>query len=386
MFNLIVNNGSASKKYSLYEKNNFLFSVHYESVAESYVKTEKDGESEKEFVIDSELFADAFGDFIVSIIKKRLIISEEDIEKIGLRVVAPGTFFQEHRLVDSDFLSSLDDKKELSPLHINPVQKEISEILEKIPHAKIYAISDSAFHNTKPDFASIYAYPKEITEELEIYRFGYHGLSVSSVINKLGDKRPDKIIVCHLGGGSSLTAVKNGVSVDNTMGFSPLEGVPMATRIGNADPNSLLAVMDYKDFDIKETQDFLYKKCGFKGISGLSGDTRVILDAAKKGNKDAELALNYYAYEIRKNIGSYWAVMGGLDMIIFTGTIGYRSADVRQRICEGLEPEGIILDKTKNKMMTNSEGLASRPESKVDIHIFMTDEMGEMNRILEDIS
>lgn len=390
MFNLIVNNGSASKKYSIYEDSKLLFCADYERVGDSFVKNERGGsqdEQNNEVQIDVELFNNALSDFVSSAIAKGCISSEKDIKKIALRVVAPGNFFQKHKKIDQKFLEFLDEKLQMSPLHIAPVQAEISNIMDLFSDSEIYAISDSAFHRSKPDYANIYAYPRDITKKLELYRFGYHGLSVSSVVNKLKKQYslPEKLIVCHLGGGSSVTAVKNGRSVDNTMGYSPLEGVPMATRIGNADPNSLFAVMNEKDFDIDEIQNFLYKECGLKGVSGLSSDTRIILREDKEGNVFAKLALDYYSYEIKKVIGAYKTILGGVDAIVFTGTIGVRSSDVRKRILDGLESEGIIFDVSKNKLMIKNEGNIKSSKSKVDIWVLQTDEMAEMNRILASI-
>lgn len=388
MFNLIINNGSASKKYALYKDEELLFNVHYERVADSYIKTEWLGEDEKETDIDFEFFKTAFSDFIKTSIKNNIITSEEDISKIGLRVVAPSTYFQDHHIVDDDFMEILDIKRNLSPLHIKPVQEEISDVIEKMPKVDMYAISDSAFHRDKPTYANIYAYPKNITKDLELYRFGYHGISVSSIVQSLRKSKrlPENLIVCHLGGGSSITAVKNGRSIDNTMGYSPLEGLPMATRIGNADPNSLFAIMDELDLDVKEIQNLLYKECGSKGISGVSGDTREILKMDKEGNKDAKLALDYYAYEIKKFLGAYATILGGLDMIVFTGTIGNRSADVRNRICDGLDYLGVVLDKSKNKLTIKGDGNIESNDSKVELLVLKTDEMKEMNRILIDIT
>jgi acetate kinase len=388
MLNIIVNNGSASKKYSLYDENGLLLHVHYEKVEDYFLKTEKRKESEESNEIELDEFNNAYNNFIDSLIKYGFIKDEQDISKIGIRIVAPGSFFLDHYKIDNSFLESLEENKKLSPLHIDPVQKEINAILDKMPKIDLYAISDSVFHKNKPDYANIYAYPKDLTEKLDLHRFGYHGLSVSSIVNSLKEKDelPEKLIVCHLGGGSSITAVLNGESIDNTMGYSPMEGIPMATRSGNVDPNTIFAIMDEKDFDKEEIQQFLYKECGFKGISGLTGDTRVILRETQKGNQDAKLALDYYAYEIKKTIGAYKTILGGLDTIVFTGTIGVRSSDVRKRICDGLESSGIEIDQAKNKLTVKNNNLINEATSESKILVMETNEMDEMNRILSEIS
>ncbi len=235
--------------------------------------------------------------------------------------------------------------------------------------------------------AKLYAFPKKIIEKLGLYRYGYHGISVSSVVDdvKKNYTEYNNLVVCHLGGGSSITAVKNGQSFDTTMGFSPLEGLPMSTRAGSADPNALISIMDSEDFDTKELQNFLYKECGLKGLSGLSNDTRVILDEVSKGNPDAIKALDLYIYQIQKTIGSYFTVLGGLDAIIFTGTIGERSAEVRRRICNGLSILGVEMDPGKNKLQINGDGQITGTESKVKIFAIRTKEIKEMFRILQTL-
>jgi acetate kinase len=387
MINLIVNNGSASKKYSFYNEDGLIISVHYEKEDDNYIKTENLNGSKEKTEITIDKFKNSFEDLIKSVIDKKIIASEDEINKVGIRVVSPGTYFQEHRKIDSIFMENLEEKKNMSPLHIEPVQQEINEVLDRLPKIPFYAISDSNFHKDKPDYASIYSYPKKISKEMDIYRFGYHGLSVSSIVEKLKEGGlPEKIIVCHLGGGSSISAVKNGVSIENSMGYSPVEGVPMATRSGDLDPNSIFSIMDYEGYDTKDMQNIIYKESGIKGISGISSDTRVILAEANKGNKDAELALDYYTYKIKKIIGSYYVVLGGLDAVVFTGTIGNRASEVRRRVCEGLESIGLDIDQSKNKMLVQDEGVISKTDSKVVAYVLETAEMDEMNNILNDIS
>jgi len=380
---IIVNNGSVSKKYALYENNKELFKIHYEKTPVDFIITEvKDGE-EKEEQIYPNVFEDSFSDLIDRLLKHDLILYEDDIDAVSLRIVAPGKFFQKHRLIDKKYLLELDDIYELSPLHIGPVKKEISEIIERLPKVKMLAISDSAFHNTMSETAQSYSFPEKMTKKLDLYRFGYHGLSVSSVIRILDkkDSSLDKIIVCHLGGGSSITAVKNNKSVDTSMGFSPIEGVPMATRAGTADPNALISIIESENMSTDELQDFLYKKCGLKGISGTSGDTRVILAKAHKGDKKAELALDVYAYQIAKTISSYYIVLGGIDAIVFTGTIGERSAEVRKRICEKLSIFGAELDNGENKTSIKGGNSINSVDSKIKVEIIPTAEVDEMAQV-----
>jgi acetate kinase len=388
MLTIIVNNGSTSKRYGLFNGTERLYGVYYENTPKGYVKTEyKNDVEKKEIEITEELFVNSFDDLIKTMLKNGLIKSEDDIQKVALRVVAPGKYFQEHRKIDKEFLEKLDDKYSLSPLHIGPVQKEIVRISQVLPKVPKFSISDSAFHKNKPNYANVYAYPLTLTEDLELYRYGYHGISYSSITNRLKEQNrlPKKLIVCHLGGGSSISAIENGISIDTTMGYSPLEGMPMATRIGYADPNSMIAVMTEKDLDAMELQDFLYNQSGVKGISQTNGDTREILKRAQEGDEKSELALEVYSYQAAKFIGSFITVMGGLDMLVFTGTIGNRSADVRDRICKKIKCCGLEIDQQKNKMTIATEQTISANNSKIEVLVLSTDEIGEMARIVSDL-
>ncbi len=386
-FRIIVNNGSASKKYALFSGEYKILFSHYESMLDGYALTETLKGKEKEIEVDANIFDSSFSHFLDEILKNNLIDSEDNIDSVAIRIVAPGKFFQEHKKVNREFLQKLDEVTEFSPLHIKPVKKEIAAIMSRLSKIDIIAISDSAFHKTIREEAKIYALPRDIIEEFEIYRYGYHGISVSSIVAKMNEINAlkENVIVCHLGGGSSITAVKDGKSFDTSMGFSPLEGVPMASRIGTIDPNALLTIIDNKNFSTTEMQDFLFHKCGMLGLSGVSNDTRKIIEEVNKGNKRADLSLDFYAYEIQKIIGAYVVTLGGLDTLIFTGTIGVRSAEVRKRVCQGLGVIGCELDESENKLQIKGKGKISTDGSKVDIITIPTDEVGEMARISSEI-
>jgi acetate kinase len=387
MKTIIVNNGSASKKYALFDGEKEVLSSHYEKTPSSFILTETIGNSDTEIGIDESIFTESFSDFINKLIEKKLIVNRKEISAVAVRVVAPGLYFQEHHLVDNEYLYNLDNISDLSPLHVKPTQIEISNIKDELSDVRIFAISDSAYHKTMNQSAKLYAFPKKLIEKLGLYRYGYHGISVNSVVDEVKNNYGEfnNIIVCHLGGGSSITAVKNGQSFDTTMGFSPLEGLPMATRAGSADPNALISIMDSEDFDTKELQNFLYKECGLKGLSGISSDTRVILDEVAKGNQDAINALELYVYQVQKTIGAYSTVLGGFDALVFTGTIGERSAEVRKRICAGLQTLGVFLDPGKNKIQINGDGSIHGAESKIKIFAIRTKEIKEMSKILQTL-
>lgn len=385
---IIVNNGSTSKKYAFYTGDEFNFFAHYEQTPEKLIVTENLRGIEKEQGISVDIFKNSFSDFVDKLLEYKLLDSEDDVTGVAVRIVAPGKVFQSSQIIDDDYLEKLDEVYHLSPLHLKPVKEELAYIKSRLPGVKIVAISDSEFHKSITGPAKIYALPKKITEKLGLYRYGYHGISVSASLREYTEKFStpekvvnEKIIICHLGGGSSITAIKDGKSFDTSMGFSPLEGLAMASRSGNVDPNALLAIMDSEDFDTKELQNFLYKECGMLGISGITADTRELLELDRSGHADAKLALDFYIYHIQKIIGSFSVVMGGLDTIVFTGTIGERSAEMRKRICEKLEILGIILDAGKNKMQLNGDGLINSADSKVKVVALSTEEIDEMAKI-----
>lgn len=398
---IIINNGSTSKKYALHGEMSTdadnsdvtdLLSVHYEETPTGYVLTEEltapDGKkSSREIPIDKPAFLGSFSHFVDLLITRNLISSEDDVKSVAFRVVAAGTFFQKHRIIDRNFLEKIDEVYEISPLHIKPLKDEIANVADRLPDVKMIAVSDSAFHSTMTDVARTYSIPTKIAEALDIYRFGYHGISVGAAIRQMKkvDPKARKIIVCHMGGGTSVTAVEDGKSIDTSMGYSPLDGVPMATRSGYLDPNAILTIMDDQDFTTSEMQNFLYDRCGMVGISEISSDTRVLLQEAQKGNRQADLALNVYAYEINKYIGAFVLLMGGVDAVVFAGTIGERSAEVRRRICERLvkfEALNIKLDNSRNKLQVKGIGKISEDDSGVALHVVPTDEDAEMARIV----
>ncbi|MFA6446011.1 MAG: acetate kinase, partial [Candidatus Paceibacterota bacterium] len=194
---------------------------------------------------------------------------------------------------------------------------------------------------------------------------------------------PEKVIICHLGGGVSVTALKNGISVDTSMGFTPLEGLVMATRVGDIDPGAILYLSSKLQKNPEEIADYLNTKCGLLGVSGVSSDVRDLLKSEVTGNTDAKLALDLFAYRVKKYLGSYMAVLGGVDMIVFSGTIGERSFPMRERILSGLLPLGIILDKDKNLTVDSVDSSIHSRETRVQIAVLCTDEMGQMAKIIQ---
>lgn len=375
---LIINPGSASKKYSIYSGGVAVFHAHLEQEDGGLVATVTDATGKRKEAISKDQYSDALA-FVIE------RAGTPAVAAIGLRIVAPGNYFAVNRLIDDEYQKRLETEKERAPLHITPVLAEIGLIKKTLPGIPLAAISDSAFHSTMADQAKWYGLPIETAGKLEIYRFGYHGISVRSVLNKMekGAALPSRIIVCHLGNGSSITAVKDGMSFDTSMGFTPLEGLPMGTRVGDIDAGAVVYLAQKLGLAPNELENYFNENCGLKGISGRSGDVRELIELEKSGDAGAARALSVFTYCIQKTIGAYVAALGGLDALIFTATIGERSSIMRGRICRGLESLGIAIDNIKNDATISRDGFIESGQLKVNIAVVTTDEMGEMARETE---
>ena len=384
---LIINPGSASKKYALYENGSEIFKAHLETEGGNLISTTVVGDREKTEKISAEQYKNSVNYILRLLIDARLIGSANDIGSIGVRIVAPGSYFLSNRVIDKEFLAKLKESEQKAPLHIRPELLEIKQILEIMPGIPLAGISDSAFHKTMPIPARLYGLPEETAVEFEIYRYGYHGISAQSLVPKIKNtfgEGAKRTIICHLGSGSSVIAVKDGQSVDASMGFTPLEGLVMSTRIGNIDAGAVIYLAKNAGLAPNELEEFFNSKCGLLGIGG-SDDIRELLKLEKAGNKEAKNALDVFAYAVKKYIGAYMATLGGLDLLIFTATVGERSFIMRSRICAGLEELGIVLDEDKNKAVISADGLISADGSKVKIAVLTTDEMGEMARQTKEL-
>jgi acetate kinase len=246
----------------------------------------------------------------------------------------------------------------------------------------VIGVSYSVFHKTMPEMTRYYALPIEISRKYQVYKYGYHGLSVQSVISRLSTRYgylPDKVIVCHLGGGASVTAVMKGQSLDNSMGFTPVDGLVMATRVGNIDPGAVLYLSDKLGKRDGEMLDYFNHECGLLGLSnGKSDDIRELLKFEKMGDHSSHLALDIYAYRVLKLIAQAAVVLGGVDALVFAGTVGERSFPMRERICLGLDFLGIKLDIDLNNITDGVETDISTPDSRARIAVAKTDEMREI--------
>lgn len=302
-----------------------------------------------------------------------------EIKAVGHRVVNGGESYKESVLIDNEVKQQIEICSELAPLH-NPANlKGILSVEKLIPGVPQVAVFDTSFHQTMPDYAYMYALPYEYYERYKIRKYGYHGTSHKFVAlkaaNLIGkDIRDLKIITCHLGNGASITAIQGGRSIDTSMGFTPVDGLIMGTRTGEIDPGVLIYIADKEHLNVSGVNNLINKKSGVAGISQLSSDMRDLEIAAAEGNEKALLALNMYAYKVKKFIGSYIAALNGLDLLVFTGGVGENDHKMRAMICSDMENLGIIFDFKANDGARGKDLVISKPESKVKVMSITTDE------------
>lgn len=308
-----------------------------------------------------------------------VISSMSEISAVGHRIVQGAEIFDKTCLATDEVIQQIDDLQELAPVHNHPHALALwackKVIPENVPQVVVF---DTAFHQTMPPKAFMYGLPYEDYEKYHVRKYGFHGTSHRFVSAALAeamgkDIKDLKIVSCHLGNGSSITAVDGGKSVDTSMGFTPLDGVVMGTRTGSVDPSAVTFVAQKHGFTTKEMSDYMNKKSGFLGVSGVSSDNREITDAAQHGDAKAKLVTDMLVYEIKKYIGSYAAAMNGLDAVLFTGGIGENAFDVRQAVCENMEFFGIEIDPEANKSRGELKKI-STPNSKVEVWVVPTNE------------
>lgn len=304
--------------------------------------------------------------------------SMDEISAVGHRVVQGGETFTASTLIDEACLNAIKENIPLAPLH-NPANlMGIKACLQVMPDKPMVAVFDTAFHQTMPPQAYLYGTPYEYYTRLRVRRYGFHGTSHRYVSSRaaafLGKDIKDlRIITCHLGNGSSICAVDHGKSVDTSMGLTPLEGVLMGTRSGTMDPAALQFIMNAENIDINEMLDILNKKSGFLGVSGVSSDMRDVENAAKEGNKQAQTALDMLTRGIKKYISAYAAIMGGVDVIVFTAGIGENSIELREAVLSDMEFMGIVMDKEKNRVRGKDADITGEG-SRVKLLVIPTNE------------
>jgi acetate kinase len=320
-------------------------------------------------------------EYILAVLLSRthgVITDKSDIHAIGHRVVHGGETFSGSVLITDEVTKTLRDNIELAPLHNPHNLRGISACEAQLPGTPQVGVFDTAFHQRMPKKAFLYGIPYSLYTQYKIRRYGFHGTSHRYVAERAGVmlSRPEdqlRLITCHLGNGCSMAAVARGVSIDTTMGFTPLEGLLMGTRSGDMDTSVILYIMGKEGLTLSEATTLLNKHSGLQGVSGLSSDMREIVAEMKQENKRAIAAFEIFTYRVKKYIGAYAAVMGGLDAVIFTGGIGENSSEVRQASCEGLEFLGIKVDEAANAVR-NGERSISRAGSRTAVLVIPTNE------------
>lgn len=382
---LVLNCGSSSIKYKLYNMDDRTVmaqgGIEKIGLPGSFLKmTLPDGTKK---IIEEDIPEHTKGvEFIFRILTDAelgALKSLTELDAVGHRMVHGGEKFNKSVVLTDEVLEAFVACNDLAPLH-NPANlkgvKAVSALLPEIPQVGVF---DTAFHQTMPDYAYMYALPYELYEKYGIRRYGFHGTShryVSQRVCEYLGVSPEgkRIITCHVGNGGSISAVKDGKCVDTSMGLTPLEGLVMGTRSGDLDGGAVTFIMDKEGLTPAEMSNLLNKKSGVAGITGVSSDMREVIAAAKLGNERCRLALEMYAYRVRKYIGAYAAAMGGVDIILFTGGVGENQADMREAFCKDLGYLGVELDVEKNNTIHGDEAVISTPASKVTVCVIPTDE------------
>ena len=381
---LVINCGSSSIKYQLFDM------PQEDLLAKGLL--EKVGD-EKSFLTHQHKSGEFKSDALVSnheegmkLIMKTLadkdtgVISDISlIDAVGHRVVHGGESFSGSVRITRNVLKIIDEYADLAPLHNPPNLAGIMAISSILPDVIQVAAFDTAFHQTIPRKAYMYAIPRDLYEKFGIRRYGFHGTSHRFVARRaaaLMEKAKEEVnvITCHLGNGCSITAVKNGESVDTSMGLTPLEGLVMGTRSGDIDPAIIFYLSERQGMSTRDINNLLNKKSGLLGVSGVSNDMRSVMEEASKGNERAKLAIEIFCYRTKKYIGAYTAVLGHVDAVAFTGGIGENSVLVREKALDGLDCLGIRLDTNRNCDDEKAERLISSRDSKVNVFVIPTDE------------
>lgn len=382
---LVLNCGSSSIKYKLYNMDDESVlaqgGVERIGIDNAFIKVKLPNGEKKQIMADLPTHKEG-----VSLVFQCLLDPEfgaikslDEIDAVGHRIVQGGDKFNKSVILTKQVEEGIEELCDLAPVHNAGHLKGIRAVDALMPTTPQVCVFDNAFHSTMPDYAYLYAVPYELYEKYHVRRYGFHGTSHRYVSKRvceiLGlDVNNSKIITCHIGNGASVAAVLNGKVIDTSMGLTPLAGLMMGTRCGDIDPSAVTYLMEKLGKKPQEMADYLNKKSGVVGITGISSDMRDIENAASEGNERAQLALKMYDYRIKKYIGAYAAALGGVDAIVFTAGVGENQTGTREKACEGLEFLGINIDVAKNATIRGEEAIISTPESKVKVVVVPTDE------------
>jgi acetate kinase len=393
---LVINCGSSSLKYQLIDMENEtpLAQGLVERIGTDKAILAQKVEGKEKYIIEEPMkdHKDAISYVLDALVdsKNGVISNMDEIAAVGHRVVHAGEKYASSVVINDDVMVALEDCVKLAPLHNPPNIIGINACKALMPNTPMVAVFDTAFHQTMTEEAYMYALPYEMYEKYGIRRYGFHGTSHKYVAQVAADTmgkdiKDLKIITCHLGNGASVTAVKNGVSVDTSMGFTPLEGLAMGTRCGDIDPAIVTFLMDEVKMTSKEVNELMNKKSGLLGVSGVgSSDFRDVSGAAADGNKRAQIACDVFFYRVKKYIGAYAAAMGGVDAVVFTAGLGENAIIAREKICENLDFLGIQLDKEKNNVRGEITEI-NTDASRVKIFLIPTNEELMIARDTKDL-
>ncbi|MBU4486799.1 MAG: acetate kinase [Candidatus Delongbacteria bacterium] len=382
---LVLNCGSSSIKYQLFdmEEKKCLVKGNVQKIGLFGTYIQHENYKNIKIRIDKDIpdYQKGIEEILKLIINPELGALENynEIKAIGHRVVHGGETFREHTLIDDDVIGMIQNLSDLAPLHNPQNLKGIISAQQILPNVPQVAVFDTAFHQTIPNYSFMYPLPYSVYVKDKVRRYGFHGTShyfvSEKAYNEFGvDKKNSKVITCHLGNGSSITAILNGESVDTSMGMTPVEGLMMGTRVGDIDAGALLHIMTTEELSLTEMNNLINKQSGLLGISGISFDIREIHTARYKDDDRAKLAYDMFIYRIRKYIGAYSAVMNGVDAIIFTGGIGENDFEVRRDVCINFDYLGLKFNFGKNDELKGKQELLSTEDSKVKVIVIPTNE------------
>lgn len=381
---LVLNSGSSSVKYQFIETSTRevlakgqVERIGMDDAVLTHIRADGDTVKISAEILDHNIAIE----YVIAVLLSKnhgVIKDKSEIDAVGHRVVHGGEVFSDSVLITDEVIEKIRENIELAPLHNPHNLRGIMACKRLLPDTPQVAVFDTAFHQKMPEYAFIYGLPYELYKKYKIRRYGFHGTSHRYVSHRASEIlgvpiEKLKIITAHLGNGCSMSAVKFGVSIDTTMGFTPLEGLLMGTRSGDIDPAIVLYVMSKEGLSMSEANALLNKHSGLLGISGVSSDMREIIQEMKNGNPRAKLAFDVFCYRIKKYIGAYASAMGGVDAIVFTAGIGENSPDVRKKVCEGLEFLGIKIDDEKNNS-PEKEKIITTDDSKVKVLVIPTNE------------
>ena len=381
---LVLNCGSSSIKYKLYDMDDESVlaqgGVERIGLDNAFLKLTLPNGEKKKLMHDMPDHKEGVNFVFQQLLSEEYgaIKSLDEIDAVGHRIVQGGDLFEKSCLVDEEVEKGIESLCDLAPVHNAGHLKGIRAVNHLMPNVPQVTVFDNAFHSTMPPHAYLYAIPYELYEKYHVRRYGFHGTSHRYVSHRVAelmgkDIKDLKIITCHIGNGASVAAIKDGKVIDTSMGLTPLAGLMMGSRSGDIDPSAVTYIMDKLKMQPQETADFLNKKSGVLGITGISSDMRDIEKAAEEGNERAQLALDMYNYRIKKYIGAYAAAMGGVDAIVWTAGVGENQIGTRLEACSGLEFIGVKMDAEANNCR-GVERLISAPDSRVKVWVIPTDE------------